>query len=671
MQITAPRIRKAGLLAVSVGLLFTAAVRAQSVSVLYHFGTNPGDPIWFREIGLIAEGPDGSLYGTSPQGGKINNQGTIFKMTPDGKLTVLYDFDGKTGAGPLGGLTRGSDGNFYGTTYGGGKYGVGTIFRVTSAGQFSVLYNFRNRYMYDMTPEECSKLPCVFTTRQRLDASASYPVSAPVFGSDGNLYGVTSYSWNQKYGVLYKISPGGGEDAFSVLCTGGALPTARDTTDAQLRTQCMFNGTTIGNYPISMILANDGNFYGVTYGGLPANPHGSVFKASPGGQVSTLHKFNLTNGSAPFSVMQAKDGDLYGTTAAGGNGNGLVYKLTLGGQPTVLHSFSVKDGMAPVSGLVQAGDGKLYGTTKFGGNGRGVVYRISPTGADFQVLQNFETYGTGRTPLSTPVVHTNNTLYGVTYQGGSRDAGALYCMFLPPSLKEFVPHTELYKLLYNDEQVRVETGVSWTNPISPCGPEITAAATAAVEDGIAITVKCRQNPQVVQFVHRERVLADGTLEGAPQSLTTASCENPFKYCLTTNPAQPEWHTDTSAKPVPYYGGYRINCDKSMTTYDAPNFQGFDPQKYRLWRATFVSFVLCDGQVIRQIHWKRVRDARGLHYEGGKAIPPDPELVKQFQCISTKERFAQWAPSYVSQTPTTCSAPTEPDERSGTGCPPGP
>lgn len=690
---------KATFLAVIIVLLVALTVGAQSVSVLYHFGTNPGEPIWFREIGLIAEGLDGNLYSTSPQGGKINNQGTVFKMTPDGELTVLYNFDGKTGGGPQGGLTRGSDGSFYGTTYGGGKYGVGTIFRITPAGQFSVLYNFRNGYMYDMTPKECSKLPCVFTTRQRLDASASYPTSAPVFGSDGSLYGVTSYSWNQKYGVLYRISPGGGEAAFTVLCTGGGLPTARDTTDAQLRTQCMFNGTTIGNSPISMIAANDGNFYGVTFGGLPANPYGSVFKSTPGGQVSTLHKFNLTNGTAPYSVMQAKDGNLYGTTAAGGNGNGVVYKLNLGaepplvaalalpaasaGQPTVLHSFSATDGLSPVSGLAQGADGKLYGTTKFGGsNGRGVVYRISPTGTDFQVLQNFETYGTGRTPLSTPMLHTkNNILYGVTYQGGSKDAGALYCMSLPPSPKEYLPHAKLYKLLYNDDQVRVETGVTWTNPRAACGNpettvEMTSAALAAYQDGIAITVKCRQNPQVVQFVHRERLLADGTLEGGPQWLTTAACSNMFKYCLTTNPTQPEWRTDTLAKPVPYYGGYRINCDKSMTSYDAPNFSGFDSKKYRLWRATFVSFVLCNGQVVRQIHWTREMrsDALGLHLPGmhynvGKPMPPDPELVKKFQCISNKQGFDPWAPSYVSQTPTTCSALTIPDEKTGAGCPP--
>lgn len=281
---------KANLLAAGVLLLLGATVAgAQSLSVLYHFGTQPGDPIWFREIGLVAQGLDGNLYSTSPQGGKVNNQGTVFKMTLDGKLTVLHNFDVVTGSGPQGGLTRGNDGNFYGTTYGGGKYRTGTIFRITPEGQLTVMYSFRNGYMLDLKPPPCSKPPCLFTTRQRLDASGSYPLSAPVLASDGNFYGVMSYSWNQKFGVLYRISPGGGENAFTVLCTGGDLPTDPLTTDAQMRERCMFSGV-YGNFPVSLIAANDGNLYGVTYGGLATNPYGSVFKASPSGKVSMLHK---------------------------------------------------------------------------------------------------------------------------------------------------------------------------------------------------------------------------------------------------------------------------------------------------------------------------------------------------------------------------------------------
>lgn len=120
------------LLAVA-GILFSLAP-AQSqepgvcISPLYHFGTRANDPIWPQEIGSIAVGPDGSLYTTSTSGG-ARNLGTIYKVSPSGDLTVLWEFDGlQTGAGPQGGLTDGRDGYFYGTTYTGGKFSGGKPF---------------------------------------------------------------------------------------------------------------------------------------------------------------------------------------------------------------------------------------------------------------------------------------------------------------------------------------------------------------------------------------------------------------------------------------------------------------------------------------------------------------------------------------------------------------
>src|SRR5579871_725753 len=113
------------------------------VTTLYSFGATPKDPTTPNGINLVAEGRDGCLYSTTPAGG-ANNLGTIFKIAPDGSLTLLYHFDGKHGAGPQGGLTRDRDGNFYGTTNGGGKYAAGTIFKITPDGQYTVLFDFHN-----------------------------------------------------------------------------------------------------------------------------------------------------------------------------------------------------------------------------------------------------------------------------------------------------------------------------------------------------------------------------------------------------------------------------------------------------------------------------------------------------------------------------------------------
>jgi uncharacterized repeat protein (TIGR03803 family) len=92
-------------------------------------------------IGPVTQGSDGNFYGTTSEGG-TSKLGVVFKMTSKGVLTVLHNFAGSDGQNPDGGLVQASDGNFYGTTSGGGTLGHGTIFKVTLAGAFSVIHNF-------------------------------------------------------------------------------------------------------------------------------------------------------------------------------------------------------------------------------------------------------------------------------------------------------------------------------------------------------------------------------------------------------------------------------------------------------------------------------------------------------------------------------------------------
>ena len=100
-------------------------------------GSNP--------IGLVL-GTDGDFYGTTAFGGGGYGAGTVFKITPSGALTTIYSFCAliacTDGSSPRSGLTLGSDGNFYTTTYYGGDYNEGTVFQITPTGGLSTLHSF-------------------------------------------------------------------------------------------------------------------------------------------------------------------------------------------------------------------------------------------------------------------------------------------------------------------------------------------------------------------------------------------------------------------------------------------------------------------------------------------------------------------------------------------------
>jgi uncharacterized repeat protein (TIGR03803 family) len=131
-------------LAVLVIMLVVAdSGQAQTYSVLYNFGSAAGDPGQPAAAGIVAQGQDGNLYSTTVNGG-ANNGGAVFKITPAGTMTVVYSFDGSAGGpfNPFSGLTLGTDDNFYGTTQGGGTSDDGTIFKMTPSGSLTVLHSF-------------------------------------------------------------------------------------------------------------------------------------------------------------------------------------------------------------------------------------------------------------------------------------------------------------------------------------------------------------------------------------------------------------------------------------------------------------------------------------------------------------------------------------------------
>jgi uncharacterized repeat protein (TIGR03803 family) len=125
--------------------------RAGKLKTIYSFCTESGCNDGTYPEGNLIQGRDGSLYGTTLAGGTGTcvtfggGCGTVFKVTPSGKLTTLHNFDDSDGAFPVGQLLQ-SNGTFYGTTYSGGSNtcsaGCGTVFRMTDQGKLTVIHSF-------------------------------------------------------------------------------------------------------------------------------------------------------------------------------------------------------------------------------------------------------------------------------------------------------------------------------------------------------------------------------------------------------------------------------------------------------------------------------------------------------------------------------------------------
>lgn len=177
--------------------LLSASAQAQTYSVLYNFGTYSTDASTPKNPGALAQGRDGNLYGTTLSGG-TTNQGAVYRITPAGALSVLYNFDGTHGSAPSGGLILGTDGNLYGAASAGGTLDFGTVFKITPHGTLTVIYNFQG------SDDGCA------------------PVASPIQGSDGNLYGTTSYCGSFGHGGVYRLTTTGVLTPFigSIPCTG-------------------------------------------------------------------------------------------------------------------------------------------------------------------------------------------------------------------------------------------------------------------------------------------------------------------------------------------------------------------------------------------------------------------------------------------------------------------
>lgn len=242
----------------------------------------------------------GELFGIGQNGGKFGD-GVVFKLNPNGKLSVLHAFaGGADGSSPWSALVRDKAGNLYGTTAEGGSKkncngnGCGTVYKIASDGTETVLYAFKG------------------------GNDGVGPRGDLVLDKSGNFYGTTaSGGGNLEGGTVFKLAADGTESVLyrfcsQASCSDGAAPTGGVVSDRK------------------------GNLYGTTdYGGANCLPDGcgTVFKLSPNGTETVLHSFGdgSTDGQNPSAgLIKDSAGNLYGTTLGGGPGfgGGTVFEIS-------------------------------------------------------------------------------------------------------------------------------------------------------------------------------------------------------------------------------------------------------------------------------------------------------------------------------------------------------
>lgn len=418
------------------GVAFKITTAASPVyTVLRHFA----DPTGSQPVGTLVRGSDGQLYGATANGG-VSARGTLFKITTTGTHTLLTSFTGETGA-TLGSAPRASpcvaaDGLFYLLTSAGSTGNMGSFCKISSAGVFTAISSLSlgAGWMPSGMPVASGSGSLLFPMAAGGTAGGGNVSSVSTAGTvstlaalggtlgtyadgglravSGNFYGVTARGGASARGTLYRYTPG----------TGTALVLAYTTSAGSLGEG-------------SLTLGADGLLYGVGREG-GASSRGSIYKVTTAGVRTRIISFTGSAGAAPGGrpcgpLVLAGDGNFYGLTEDGGTANvGVIFRLTAAGVYTALHHFTATGPRSPQGGFILGNDGLLYGTTSAGGaDDAGTLIRFMPTSSVLEVLGEF-TGLSGATPGAIPMgeltLGTNGTIYGMTAAGGDFDEGAVW-----------------------------------------------------------------------------------------------------------------------------------------------------------------------------------------------------------------------------------------------------
>lgn len=354
---------------------------AGGLTTLYNFCSQPNCADGYTSDSALVQATSGNLYGTTYVGG-ANKSGTVFEMTPAGELTTLYAFCSRAnctdGNEPSGGLVQASNGNFYGTTAIGGYHNSGTVYEITPEGKLKTLHvfctqsgcpdgnlpsgalvqaangNFYGTTTYGGANNGCNgscgtvfeitptgALTTLYSFCSRSNCADGYgPLAGLIQAADGNFYGTTYYG-GANVGSCFGFGCG---TVFEITPTG---------TLTTLYSFCPQSNCMDGSYPYGgVVQASNGNFYGTTVaggssvGGCNGSGCGTIFEITPASNLTTLYNFcsqaGCTDGDTPNGgVLQSTDGIFYGATVSGGAagcgsfGCGTVFSESVGLKPFV------------------------------------------------------------------------------------------------------------------------------------------------------------------------------------------------------------------------------------------------------------------------------------------------------------------------------------------------
>ncbi|MEI6634444.1 MAG: choice-of-anchor tandem repeat GloVer-containing protein, partial [Chlamydiota bacterium] len=384
-------------------LCLAAGASAQTYTVLHNFAGGPtdgSDPVG----GVVSDGV--RLYGVTDDGG-VNDKGILYSMNMDGSgYTVLHEFGNAAAAANPNSLPLLNGDILYGTTYGGGAFGLGTIYRIKTDG---TMYNSRP---FNVPPD------------------GARPVGPLAMSSD-TVYGMCEEGGTFSDGAPLPHYFG---TAFSIKTNGTGYTVFHN-----------FAGSpSDGENPLAGFLLDGGMLYGTTdEGGAYLSGDGTVFSLAPdGSSQSILHSFSFGDGAGISSTLISDGSRLYGTTAVGGSatsllfyGGGTVFAVDKDGSDfQTLYNLDFASGGMP-GNVVQNGE-RLYGFAGHGGSGAlfngGVIFTLNIDGTGYTALRQFDNLysGTGAYPMGTPLL-VNGTLYGITDAGGTGGEGVVFSYVIP------------------------------------------------------------------------------------------------------------------------------------------------------------------------------------------------------------------------------------------------